>query len=407
MKPLLHVVAILKNEASNIRGVLEAVKPWIDGWTVLDTGSTDNTQDIVREVMGSMPGELYEESFIDFATTRNRVLEIDAREGGAEFQIMLSGDEFLRDGEALRAYLETQRDSGIDLHRIKMFFEDSTFYTPRIFRTGSAWKYEGKVHEVPYNRENPEAAQGVVTGAFVDHVISDHQRRYESIWESHIPLLRAQLEENQDDERTLIFLAKSYEALIPYMHPGEAITYAMEAMSLYLRRLMIPTGSQAERNVMKLGYLDNARRAGVYSKEEALARALELKAEDPHRPEVHLLCLDAAMKLLPAPQVYIMAVEAAAVATEAMNIYNETPVTTTCAWRAYFIAASACRKIAQVNPEATISDVDVVSLMKRNAESGIAAGGPEHLFESFLQPFVVTKPEAADTAPIAVEAAPN
>ena len=42
---------IVKNEAHVIKRCLGSVKPWIDHWTIVDTGSNDGTQSLVREVL--------------------------------------------------------------------------------------------------------------------------------------------------------------------------------------------------------------------------------------------------------------------------------------------------------------------------------------------------------------------
>ena len=46
-KSLLSLVMIVKNEADTIQKVLESTKDTIDRYTILDTGSTDNTVDII------------------------------------------------------------------------------------------------------------------------------------------------------------------------------------------------------------------------------------------------------------------------------------------------------------------------------------------------------------------------
>ena len=45
-RPLLEFVMIVKNEAKSIVETIESVKPWVDRWTILDTGSTDNTVEL-------------------------------------------------------------------------------------------------------------------------------------------------------------------------------------------------------------------------------------------------------------------------------------------------------------------------------------------------------------------------
>ena len=49
---------IVKNEAHVIRRGLDTVKPFIHHWVIVDTGSTDGTQEIIREHLKDIPGEL-------------------------------------------------------------------------------------------------------------------------------------------------------------------------------------------------------------------------------------------------------------------------------------------------------------------------------------------------------------
>ena len=65
MQPLLGLVMIVKNEARGIVDTLASVIPFVDRWTILDTGSTDGTQDLIRQHVGP-DGQLFEEPFVDF-----------------------------------------------------------------------------------------------------------------------------------------------------------------------------------------------------------------------------------------------------------------------------------------------------------------------------------------------------
>lgn len=401
--PLLSAVLVVKDEAASIRGVLEAVKPYVDRITVVDTGSTDSTKDIVREVLDGFPYTLVEDDrWLGYVDHRNRALDIDADvetddSDATCFQLVLSADEYLRDGDKLRADLEKYRDSGPDLFRIHLTLDGDGNHQPRIFRTKSAWKYVDAgigVHEFPAHPD-PNATVGAVAG-LIEHVVSDPEKRYSNIWESHIPRLRAALDEDPKNERALIFLAKDIEIMLQVAGPEERVSLAMEAMSLYLRRLQLPTGADNERNYVKYSYLDVARYAGVYSVDELIIRADELCEEDPSRPENHLLRVRIMnMRKMPMTEIYGRAVETAAVAKAATNIEAQSPVSGSVEWKAQLIAARAARAIADQNPgKLTPEGLPFMDVVRRHVEAGIAAGGPEREFRSMME--AVVPPSAVD-----------
>ena len=81
-RPALGLVMILKNEAGTIARTIESIRPHIDFWTVVDTGSSDETRDIVAAELAGVPGQLLERPFEDFAVTRNWALRAhDERTG--------------------------------------------------------------------------------------------------------------------------------------------------------------------------------------------------------------------------------------------------------------------------------------------------------------------------------------
>ena len=52
----LGLVMIVKDEAQSINVTLASARPHIDYWTMVDTGSTDGTQAMVKEAMQGVPG---------------------------------------------------------------------------------------------------------------------------------------------------------------------------------------------------------------------------------------------------------------------------------------------------------------------------------------------------------------
>ena len=91
--PLLSLVMIVKNEAKSIEKTIDSVHGIVDRYTILDTGSTDATVSLIKNAFGDTPGDIFHESFVDFSTSRNRVIELEGQK--STFALMLSGDETL------------------------------------------------------------------------------------------------------------------------------------------------------------------------------------------------------------------------------------------------------------------------------------------------------------------------
>lgn len=98
---------------------------------ILDTGSSDGTQGIIRKACKKLklPLELYEEPFVDFAATRNRVLQLASNK--TEFVLMLSGDETLENAEHLRTFVQLHSGfcgSTEELFNLRVFMGPEQWY---------------------------------------------------------------------------------------------------------------------------------------------------------------------------------------------------------------------------------------------------------------------------------------
>ena len=70
---ILELVMIVKNSGEILRTCLEENKKFIDYWTILDTGSTDNTIEIINETLNDIPGKLFHSEFTDFFLNKWRI----------------------------------------------------------------------------------------------------------------------------------------------------------------------------------------------------------------------------------------------------------------------------------------------------------------------------------------------
>jgi glycosyltransferase involved in cell wall biosynthesis len=391
---MLSLVMIVKNEAASIEKVLEAAKPYIDRWTILDTGSTDGTQELIKKALDGVPGQLFEESFEGFAKSRNRVMELDRQaEARVHWQFMLSGDEFLV-APIMHVLFEDPSDGAPECLRLKVTVDKGeSFYSPRIFWSASEWHYEDAglwIHEFP-THSNANAPIGDIHTLSIAHDACYPFDRLQNIADVHIPLLEEKLEEQPENPRALVFLAQSYESLFSVMQPWERLMYAMACLGLYQRRFALPFANDAERNYLRFRFLFDARYTQVYSPDEIYSRALELAKEDPKRPDVHLLLCHAAAATgkVSAAQMYELAANAVKVAQQATTLVNSSPVSGDCLWKAHMIAAKAAKVIAMRNPGArrnsSTEDGELFEkLAKEHVHAGLAAGGKFEHFQAAM-----------------------
>ncbi len=146
-RPLLSLCMIVKNEAEHLETCLRLARPHVDEIVIIDTGSTDGTQDIARRY-----ADVFEEIEWpnSFAAARN--YSLDRAHG--KYILILDGDEYIadpRDWHDLRSVIETTPIAGIRL-RIRNLLpsyglmEADVCYQERIFPNDPTIRYSGRVH---------------------------------------------------------------------------------------------------------------------------------------------------------------------------------------------------------------------------------------------------------------------
>ena len=128
---------IVKNESHVIRRCLRSVKPFIDSYSISDTGSTDNTMDIIREELAGLPGVLRSDPWQGFGPSRN----VARSRAKGDYILSIDADEEL---EHLSGSLEL--DPKIDYFLLKQVHEDMIFWVTRITRNDPSIEWKDKVH---------------------------------------------------------------------------------------------------------------------------------------------------------------------------------------------------------------------------------------------------------------------
>jgi glycosyltransferase involved in cell wall biosynthesis len=86
---------IVKNEADVVAETLDSVAPYISSWVIVDTGSTDGTQDVIRKHMARLgiPGELHERPWRNFGHNRTEALNL--AQGHGDYIWVIDADDIV------------------------------------------------------------------------------------------------------------------------------------------------------------------------------------------------------------------------------------------------------------------------------------------------------------------------
>lgn len=195
---------IVKNEARVIERCLRSVRPFITTWVIVDTGSTDGTQDLIGRLLADVPGELHERPWVNFGHNRSEALAL-ARDK-ADYILLIDADEVLEYEPEFRLPRLTK-----DLYRTKHFSGKSstTFFRPQFLRGNMPFRYEGVLHEyvecdLPY--ESAELSGLGCRGMFDGARNTDPRAKYEA----DARLLEEALKKEPGNHRYAFYLAQSY-----------------------------------------------------------------------------------------------------------------------------------------------------------------------------------------------------
>eukprot|EP00475_Leptophrys_vorax_P008040 TRINITY_DN15151_c0_g1_i2.p1 TRINITY_DN15151_c0_g1~~TRINITY_DN15151_c0_g1_i2.p1 ORF type:complete len:418 (-),score=76.60 TRINITY_DN15151_c0_g1_i2:11-1264(-) len=207
---------MVKDEAHTLGATLLPIKPFIDVYYILDTGSTDGTQDVVRKALNGIPGKIFEEPFVDYGASRNRIMDLTyEQEPRPVFQLMLSADETAYNMDSLRTFCHNRRYSAGVFHEAYPVVMDSgwKFDSLRLSRVDSKWRYVGRVHE--YLAAPPEGKGKVgerVPDTYIKFRVTDFERRAKREF-TILKILKEEVAKDPGDTRSSFYLARTYSAV--------------------------------------------------------------------------------------------------------------------------------------------------------------------------------------------------
>ncbi|GFG81740.1 hypothetical protein MPRG_50160 [Mycobacterium paragordonae] len=203
-RPAICLNMVLENDRHHLRDVLDRVAPLISSWVIVDSGSTDGTQDFVRTSMASagIPGQLYERARANLPSGRNQGLNL-AQDHGDYIWILDAGDTLVGTPDLTRL--------GADIYWLRhLDTNGNTCWRARLFRDGLRVDYDSAISE--YAADDAEAVIGTrVEGQY--HIESPRQTVGSGDPQVKLAcdrdLLLAEVERNPEDARWVFRIAEN------------------------------------------------------------------------------------------------------------------------------------------------------------------------------------------------------
>lgn len=211
---LIHFCVMVKNGGQLFEKMLEANLHLIDRWTILDTGSTDDTVNVIKRLLvGKKKGNLYEEPFINFRESRNRCLDLAGQT--CKFNLMLD-DTYVVEGK-LREFLHLVRgDQFADSFSLVIRSNDSEYYSNRITKSKNKLRYIYTIHEVIQNKDNKNVTVPRNVATVLDLRDDYMEERTMARKQYDLECLFDMVKEYPDDPRHLYYIAQTYNILKDY-----------------------------------------------------------------------------------------------------------------------------------------------------------------------------------------------
>ena len=200
---------IVKNESHIIEttlvNILENVK--IDYWVISDTGSTDNTVDIITSFFKkrNIPGEMFHDEWRDFGYNRTKALEYAYNK--TDFLFIFDADDLIHGTIPFPEIL--------DKEEYTLNFDGSAYSRRILISNRRKWKYVGVLHEIlkraedkPYTYEYLKGNYHIESRRLGSRNHNPHKYRDDGI------ILEKAIENEKDTDlmdRYIFYCGQSYE----------------------------------------------------------------------------------------------------------------------------------------------------------------------------------------------------
>lgn len=218
--PKICLNMIVKNESKIIERLLLSVLPVIDSYCICDTGSTDNTIELIQIFFAAnnVPGKIVNEPFRDFGYNRTYALKQCNNMENADYVLLLDADMILKITPDLNI---TEWKGSLIMDAYMLYQGSDTFFykNTRLIKNNPETSYWGVTHEyvkLPPNHSHSMISREII---FVND-IGDGGSKVDK-FERDVKLLLKGLMDEPNNDRYTFYLANSYRDATQYQNAIE------------------------------------------------------------------------------------------------------------------------------------------------------------------------------------------
>lgn len=207
--PTLGLSIIVKDEAHVIERMLNTVYPILDYYTIVDTGSTDNTKEVIKKFFYSkgIEGQILDRPFDNFENSRNYAMQ--EAKSHTDYCMWIDADEELIIDES---FDKSKLDK--DLYMITTYINQMKYTRNEIWSNKKEFKWYGPVHEfiVPATNDKTltsDIIQGLTVNVHMDGgswIAGEIHNKYKV----HATMLEDYINTKDRDPRWVFYTAQSY-----------------------------------------------------------------------------------------------------------------------------------------------------------------------------------------------------
>lgn len=221
-QPRIGLVMMVKDEEKRIHVSLESILNTVCALIIYDTGSTDNTIQIISDFAEKHKINLYliQGTFVDFATSRNVVLDF-ADTIDVDFLLLLDSNDELRGGKELKEFAKiaiNKETTGFLTCQQWYSGALDKYYNIRFVKNKSGWRYRGVVHEWMKDTSSTNNDPRFPIFRMPDsiHIYQDRSKDGEKSakrFKRDKELLLSEFKKDPKEPRTLFYLAQTCGSL--------------------------------------------------------------------------------------------------------------------------------------------------------------------------------------------------